>query len=231
MWNVQCVNFLPFLSFDIALMKSRSWADLTWINEFELNLMRDTRRRQTALRVTRRREAFVKGKTTTDSFDPSSDRTPYPRLKFQYIAYIAMNLESNSTQLCKWVESELSHVNKFGIWSESVSQEVRKPWVEQNSAPQCHFNGTTLTHFKQNKTCRISAMTSFRRRLSAEGAKPESNNRWKSDLGHVGGWVGMYVWYLELFRKPRHVAQQMWYQNVGLRNGHCLGTISAGCDF
>ena len=25
----------------------------------------------------------------------------------------------------------------------------------------------------------------FRRRLSAEGAKPESNNRWKSDLGHV----------------------------------------------
>ena len=25
----------------------------------------------------------------------------------------------------------------------------------------------------------------FRRRLSAEGAKPESNNRWKSELGHV----------------------------------------------
>ena len=25
----------------------------------------------------------------------------------------------------------------------------------------------------------------FRRRLSAEGAKPESHNRWKSDLGHV----------------------------------------------
>ena len=35
----------------------------------------------------------------------------------------------------------------------------------------------------------------FRRRLSAGGAKPESNNRWKSDLGHVGGWVGMYgIW-------------------------------------
>ena len=35
----------------------------------------------------------------------------------------------------------------------------------------------------------------FRRRLSAEGAKPESNNRWKSDLGHVCMWVGtaMYV--------------------------------------
>ena len=28
----------------------------------------------------------------------------------------------------------------------------------------------------------------FRRRLSAEGAKPESNNRWKSDLGHVCGY-------------------------------------------
>ena len=35
----------------------------------------------------------------------------------------------------------------------------------------------------------------FRRRLSAEGAKPESNNRWKSELGHVCGWVGMYgIW-------------------------------------
>ena len=62
----------------------------------------------------------------------------------------------------------------------------------------------------------------FRQRLSAEGAKPESNNRWKSDLGHVC----MYVWYLELSREPTHVAQQMRYQNVGLRNGHCLGTIS-----
>ena len=67
----------------------------------------------------------------------------------------------------------------------------------------------------------------FRRRLSAEGAKPESNNRWKSELGHVC----MYVWYLELSREPRHVTQQMMYQNVGLRNGHCLGTVSSGCDF
>ena len=57
------------------------------------------------------------------------------------------------------------------------------------------------------------------------------------------GWVGMYVciyvcmyvcmyvWYLELSREPRHVAQQARYQNVGLRNGHCLGTISSGCNF
>ena len=34
----------------------------------------------------------------------------------------------------------------------------------------------------------------FRRRLSAEGAKPESNNRWKSDLGHVCGWVVYGIW-------------------------------------
>ena len=40
----------------------------------------------------------------------------------------------------------------------------------------------------------------------------------------------MYVWYLELSRKPRHVAQQMRYQNVDLRNGHCLGTLSSVCD-
>ena len=64
--------------------------------------------------------------------------------------------------------------------------------------------------------------------LSAEGAKPESNNRWKSDLGHVlvgrrfvDGWVSGYVWYLELYREPKHVAQEMRYQNVDLSNGHC----------
>ena len=42
--------------------------------------------------------------------------------------------------------------------------------------------------------------------LSAEGAKPESNNRRKSDLGHVGrrfvgDWVSGYAWYLELSRE------------------------------
>ena len=31
----------------------------------------------------------------------------------------------------------------------------------------------------------------FRRRLSAKGAKPDSNNRWKSDLSHVCMYVGM----------------------------------------
>ena len=39
------------------------------------------------------------------------------------------------------------------------------------------------------------------------------------------------IWYLELSREPRHVAQQTRCQNVGLRNGHCLGTISSGCVF
>ena len=63
--------------------------------------------------------------------------------------------------------------------------------------------------------------------LSAEGAKPESNNRRKSYLGHVGrrfvgGWVSGYVWYLELSREPKHAAQRMRYQNVDLSNGHCL---------
>ena len=41
----------------------------------------------------------------------------------------------------------------------------------------------------------------------------------------VGGWLSGYVWYLELCREPKHVAQQMRYQNVDLSNGHCLGTI------
>ena len=33
------------------------------------------------------------------------------------------------------------------------------------------------------------------------------------------------AWYLELSREPREVAQQIRYQNVGLNNGRCLGTI------
>ena len=69
--------------------------------------------------------------------------------------------------------------------------------------------------------------------LIAEDAKPESNNRRKSDLGHVGrrfvgGWVSGYVWYLELSREPKHAAQQMKYQNIYLSNGHCLGTMGVG---
>ena len=53
--------------------------------------------------------------------------------------------------------------------------------------------------------------------LSAEGAKPEANNRRKSDLGDVGRrFVGVsgYVWHFELSREPKHAAQQMRYQNV-----------------
>ena len=41
----------------------------------------------------------------------------------------------------------------------------------------------------------------------------------------VDDWLSGYVWYLELSREPKHVAQQMRYQNVDFSNGHCLGTI------
>ena len=41
----------------------------------------------------------------------------------------------------------------------------------------------------------------------------------------MGGSVSEYVRYLELSREPKHVVQQMGYQNVDLSNGHCLGTI------
>ena len=74
--------------------------------------------------------------------------------------------------------------------------------------------------------------------LSVEDAKPQSNNRTKSYLGHegrrfVGAWVSGYVWYFELSREPKHAAQQMGHQKVYLRalhyciagHRHCLGTI------
>ena len=92
------------------------------------------------------------------------------------------------------------------------------------SQPDGHLNNTGRSYSE-------GAYLYFRRRLSAEGAKPESNNRWKSDLGHVCMYVCGYVWYLELSREPIHIAQQTRHQNVGLRNGHCLGTVSLVCNF
>ena len=72
--------------------------------------------------------------------------------------------------------------------------------------------------------------TEAERRRREAGVKQSMELRVRSCM-YVGGWVCGYVWYLELSREPRHVVQQTRYQNVGLRNGHCLGTISSGCDF
>ena len=68
--------------------------------------------------------------------------------------------------------------------------------------------------------------TEAERRRREAGVKQSMEIRVRSCM-----YVGMYVWYLELSREPRHVAQQTRYQNVDLGNGHCLGTISSGCDF
>ena len=109
--------------------------------------LRDTRRRRTALRVTRRREAFVQGKTTTASFD----RIPYPVWNFSTLSrYIAMNHESNSTQFWRrWVESKLSHVSKFGIWSESASRGISQSGSPKNRsrAKPCPLNVSLTVQF------------------------------------------------------------------------------------
>ena len=63
----------------------------------------------------------------------------------------------------------------------------------------------------------------FRRRLSAEGVKPESNNRWISELVMH---VCMFVWYLRLSRDPQHSAKQLRYNIVGVSRAHRLGTLT-----
>ena len=95
-----------------------------------------------------------------------------------------------------------------------------KSWIVHYQASEISKNSFTKTLPSLEQTAFLKGL--FRRRLSAEGAKPESNNRWKSELGHVCMYVGGWVWYLELSREPRHVAQQTRYQNVGLGNRHCL---------
>ena len=69
----------------------------------------------------------------------------------------------------------------------------------------------------------------FRRRLSAAGAKPESNNRCPMKIGAgscmcVCMYVCMCVWFLTISCEPRHLAQQKRYQMIGLNLGHCLGS-------
>ena len=56
--------------------------------------------------------------------------------------------------------------------------------IMQTIEVQSHIKIHTCTYI----LCLNSIIEAIRRRLSAEGAKPESNNRWKSDLGHVCGW-------------------------------------------
>ena len=68
--------------------------------------------------------------------------------------------------------------------------------------------------------------TEAERRRREAGVKQSMEIRVRSCMYVCG-----YVWYLELSREPRHVAQQTRYQNVDLGNGHCVGTISLGCDF
>ena len=97
---------------------------------------------------------------------------------------------------------------------------------------QLEFGLVTLVRVWEEqlaKPFRIIQTEAERRRREA-GVKQSMEIRVGSCM-YVCMYVCMWVWYLELSREPRHVAQQTRYQNVGLGNGHCLGTISPGCDF
>ena len=72
--------------------------------------------------------------------------------------------------------------------------------------------------------------TEAERRRREAGVKQSMEIRLRSCM-YVGRYVCGWVWYLELALEPRHVAQQVRYQYVGIRNGHCLGTISSWCYF
>ena len=52
----------------------------------------------------------------------------------------------------------------------------------------------------------VANLEAFLIQTEAERRRREAGVK-QSDLGHVCGWVGGYVWYLELSREPKHVAQ------------------------
>ena len=62
-------------------------------------------------------------------------------------------------------------------------------------------------------------------RRRREAGVEQSMKIWSQSCRFVGGWLSGYAWYLELSREPKHVAQQLRYQNVDLSNWHCLGII------
>ena len=67
----------------------------------------------------------------------------------------------------------------------------------------------------------LLVQTEAERRRREAGVKQSMEIRVRSCM-----YVGMYVWYLELSREPRHVAQQTRYQNVGLRQSmEWIGSI------
>ena len=109
---------------------------------------------------------------------------------------------------------------------EHIANITYSPSITYSLGPETKLGIPTLSPTESCQACHHE----FRWMLSAKGARLESNNQWKSDLIHVGrrfvgGWGSGYVWYLELSCEPKHIAQQMRYQNVDLSNGHCLGTI------
>ena len=93
----------------------------------------------------------------------------------------------------------------------------------------CHSNFGSKIDFVLDLKAYCIIQTEAERRRREAGVKQSMEIRVRSCM-YVCMYVGGYVWYLELSREPRHVAQQTRYQNVDLGNGHCLGTISSGCD-
>ena len=73
----------------------------------------------------------------------------------------------------------------------------------------------------------------FRRRLRAEGAKPKSNKRWKTGLGHVCMYVCMYVCIFVCFSHISHNLQRILssnqYRSLAHWMLHCLGMNLVGC--
>ena len=78
---------------------------------------------------------------------------------------------------------------------------------------------------------RVQTDAERRRREAGVEQSMKIRSRSCRSVGLWNGWVSGYVWYLELSREPKHVPQQMRYQNVDLSNGYCLGTIIIACLF
>ena len=75
-------------------------------------------------------------------------------------------------------------------------------------------NRSDMSGEKCQHELRVMADCSFfRRRLRAEGAKPKSNKRWKTGLGHVCMYVCMYVCIFVCFSHISHNLQRILSSN------------------
>ena len=100
--------------------------------------------------------------------------------------------------------------------SSAQSKNAREYWQQPTLSSEDGQLAKTANGIAPTESCQ-ACHHEYTRMLSAEGAKPDSNNRWKPDLGHVGrrfvgGWVSGYVLVMSIGNQKFGIPRKYQYQ-------------------